>query len=82
MTIVKHELKQGRNSFLIHAKVVHVAGAAGDEEEIARNLYDILRRFDEEGVTRIYSEEFSSEGLGQAIMNRLLKAAGHQVLEV
>ncbi|EKC74400.1 protein containing SUA5 domain protein, partial [human gut metagenome] len=29
-----------------------------------------------EGVTKIYSEGFSTEGFGQAIMNRLLKAAG------
>ena len=29
----------------------------------------------------IYSESFESEGLGQAIMNRLLKAAGHHVLQ-
>ena len=70
------------NASIYHAKVVHVAGAAGDEEEIARNLYDILRRFDEEGVTRIYSEEFSSDGLGQAIMNRLLKAAGQRIVDL
>jgi len=31
-------------------------------------------------VTRIYSESFDAMGLGQAIMNRLLKAAGHRVV--
>lgn len=63
------------------AQIVHVAGSADDEEEIARNLYDILRRFDEEQVTAIYSEEFASDGLGQAIMNRLLKAAGQKIVD-
>lgn len=56
-------------------------GAREDEEEIARHLYGILRRFDELEVDEIYSESFMSSGFGQAIMNRLLKAAGHHVIE-
>lgn len=62
--------------------VVISIGAREDEEAIARHLYRILRDFDELGVEMIYSESFSSQGIGQAIMNRLLKAAAHQVLEV
>ena len=57
-------------------------GKRDDEVSIAKHLYRSLREFDDEGVTRIYSESFSTGGMGQAIMNRLLKAAGHQVLEV
>ena len=54
---------------------------------IAKRLYGILREFDDENVGKIFSESFGEEsdekgGLGQAIMNRLLKAAGHQVIEV
>lgn len=64
------------------ADCVKCVGGRGEEAEIARNLYTILRQFDEEQVTRIYSEGFAAEGLGQAIMNRLLKAAGHQVVHV
>lgn len=64
------------------APVVKKAGSKGNEEEIARNLYRILREFDEEGVTCIYSEGFSQYGMGQAIMNRLLKAAGHHIENV
>jgi len=33
-------------------------------------------------VDRIYSESFETPQMGQAIMNRLMKAAGHQVMEV
>ena len=40
----------------------------------------MLREFDDENVERMYSESFDSAGLGQAIMNRLLKAAGHRVV--
>lgn len=62
------------------ADVVCSLGSRRDEEEIARRLYGILRRFDDEKVTRIYSECFDDTGLGQAIMNRLLKAAGHRLV--
>lgn len=65
-----------------HADVIKSVGSRTDEETIARRLYSILREFDDERVTRIYSESFSAEGLGQAIMNRLLKAAGHHVIDL
>lgn len=64
------------------ADVVKCLGDRADEESIARNLYSVLRQMDEEQVTRIYSESFASQGFGQAIMNRLLKAAGHRVVKV
>lgn len=57
-------------------------GARSDEEAIARHLYSILREFDEMDVDIIYSESFATPRIGQAIMNRLLKAAGHQVITV
>lgn len=64
------------------AHVVKSVGSRNDEEMIARNLYTILREFDEEQVTRIYSESFDTEDFGQAIMNRLLKAAGHKLVKL
>lgn len=57
-------------------------GSREEEETIAQNLYGILRDFDEEEVDIIYSESFRTPKLGLAIMNRLLKAAGHQIIEV
>lgn len=57
-------------------------GARHDEDAIARQLYRILREFDDTDVDVIYSESFAASGVGQAIMNRLLKAAGHRVLTV
>lgn len=67
---------------LYHADSVKNAGDRRDEEEIARNLYDILRKFDDEGIEVIYSEAFETKGMGQAVMNRLLKAAGHRIISV
>lgn len=65
-----------------HADVVKNVGSREDEEAIARNLYRILREFDDEKVDIIFSESFESSGMGQAIMNRLLKAAGHKVVNL
>lgn len=62
--------------------VVKCVGSRDEEEGIARRLFAVLREFDDEGVTRIYSESFDSQGLGQAIMNRLLKAAGHRIVRL
>ncbi len=64
------------------ADVIKSVGSRKDEESIARHLYTILREFDDEGVTQIYSEGFDTEGFGQAIMNRLLKAAGHKIINL
>lgn len=61
---------------------VLVIGDRADEGSIAHNLYDILRQFDKIGVDVIYSESFATPKMGQAIMNRLLKAAGQKTIEV
>ena len=57
-------------------------GARSDEDAIARHLYKLLREFDDRGADIIYSESFATPRIGQAIMNRLLKAAGHQIITV
>jgi len=65
-----------------NGELVLSMGKREDEDGIARHLYRILREFDEADVDVIYSESFATPRIGQAIMNRLLKAAGHQVLQV
>ncbi len=62
--------------------IVKSIGTREDESTIANNLYAILREFDSEEVDYIYSESFATGGIGSAIMNRLLKAAGHSVIHV
>lgn len=57
-------------------------GSREQEESIAANLYEVLREMDDMGVQKMYSESFAGGGLGAAIMNRLLKAAGHHVIRV
>lgn len=65
----------------INADIIHSVGSRNDDAEIARRLYRILRDFDDEDVTVIYSESFSSKGIGMAVMNRLLKAAGFNIIK-
>ena len=61
---------------------VRSVGLRAKEETIAHNLFAVLREFDDLNVDCIYSESFSKDHLGQAIMNRLTKAAGYHILNV
>ncbi|WP_405104870.1 L-threonylcarbamoyladenylate synthase [Paenibacillus sp. FSL K6-1217] len=56
-------------------------GSLASPEEAARFLYAALRRFDEAGATYILAEACPVTGLGAAIMNRLMKAAGETVID-
>ncbi|MDO4616360.1 MAG: L-threonylcarbamoyladenylate synthase [Lachnospiraceae bacterium] len=62
--------------------IVLSIGARAEEETIAKHLYEVLRKFDETEVDVIFSESFRTPRMGMAIMNRLLKAAGHTVIQV
>lgn len=64
------------------AQIILSMGRRSDEDAIAQHLYKILRECDELDVGEIYSECFQTPRIGQAIMNRLLKAAGHTVIHV
>lgn len=63
------------------AGIIKSIGSRAEEETIARHLYEVLREFDQCQVCAIYSEAFYTPRMGQAIMNRLLKAAGHKVID-
>ncbi|NLK28311.1 MAG: threonylcarbamoyl-AMP synthase [Clostridiales bacterium] len=65
-----------------HYGLVKSIGSRKDEASIAAGLYGVLREFDELHTEYIYTESFSDNQFGQAIMNRLLKAAGYQVVKV
>ncbi len=67
---------------LYEAEVVKSVGSRDDERTIAHELFKVLREFDDENIDVMFSESFDDSGIGQAIMNRLLKAAGHNVVTV
>ncbi len=62
--------------------IVRSVGKRSQEETIAHNLFAVLREFDDLGVDYIYSESFSQDHLGYAIMNRMKKAAGYRRISV
>ncbi|HWR38027.1 MAG TPA: L-threonylcarbamoyladenylate synthase [Patescibacteria group bacterium] len=60
--------------------VAAVYGSRLRLREIAAGLYSALRYFDEHPVDIIYAEGVDEAGLGLAVMNRLRKAAGHDLV--
>ena len=51
-------------------------------ETIANMLFKTLRDFDKAGTKFIFGEAFSQHNVGWAIMNRLTKAAGYNIIDV
>ena len=64
------------------AQLLISMGKRDDEDSIARRLYSGLRECDDKDIDVIYSEDFDTPRIGQAIMNRLIKAAGHNIVNV
>ena len=51
-------------------------------EEISRNIFTLLRKVDTYNVDLVLIEGVEKEGLGLAIMNRLIRACEHNYLEI
>lgn len=48
----------------------------GAPEELAKKLFDLLRKLDaDQSIEEIYIEELDKAGIGEAVMNRIYKAA-------
>jgi len=61
---------------------VYLIGKEKDELKIASNLFASLREMDKNNVDVIYSMAFDSGDYQEAIINRLLKAANHQIIHI
>ncbi len=61
---------------------VIVLGSEKNLNDVARNLFEALRKCDDLKVDFILCQAFEEKGVGLAIMNRLNKAAGFDILEV
>ncbi len=57
-------------------------GSRENPETLASNLFRCLREFDEKKVEMIMAETPDVNGIGQAVMNRLLKAAGGNIIKL
>lgn len=54
----------------------------GDTAEAARSFFSCLRKLDKEGVDRILCVGVPEVGLGEAVMDRMRKAAGYHIVRV
>lgn len=57
-------------------------GDRSKPETIASNLFEVLRKCDYLNISKVYIESFNEDGIGFAIMNRLKKAAGYNIINV
>jgi L-threonylcarbamoyladenylate synthase len=57
-------------------------GSKLDQNEMAHNLFDALRKTDELKADLIYIHHLGSKNLAYPMMNRLIKAAGYKVIKV
>lgn len=64
----------------IRADVVKEMGEARDLLSVAAGLFSVLRSFDDTKADIIIAEGVSEQGIGLAIMNRLRKAAGYNII--
>ena len=69
------------NVHLYDADVVIAGGSREELSTVAEKMYGVLRQFDKEQPDLIFGEVFSEDGIGQAIMNRLKKAAGGRIVK-
>lgn len=66
----------------VDGDVTEVLGSRDNPAQLTGNLYAALRRFDGRTVDVILAEGYADCGIGLALMNRMVKAAGPRVLHV
>ena len=70
-----HKLAECKNAVFI--------GSECDLDQQARKIFDILREFDSQPeIKTVYAKMPSQNGIGLAIYNRLLKAAGYRIIRI
>lgn len=78
----KNVLVLGRTINLDKYKTENKLGMGDSLEEISRNIFTLLRKVDNYNVNLVIIEGVTKEGLGLAIMNRLIRACEHNYIEV
>lgn len=66
----------------LSANKVLTFGGHFDEQKQAHELFDMLRKFDSMSVDKIYARLPSDKGVGLAVYNRLIRAAGFTIINV
>jgi L-threonylcarbamoyladenylate synthase len=91
INFIKSEMRNKKVGFLcfdeflkyfVDNKNIISIGARNNLEEQAKNLFNALNKFNNLGVDIIYSVEPARVEIGEAIYNRLIKAAGGKIIEL
>ncbi len=89
LELIKNDIEQGLKVGVLTIdehrdkyKGLTAISIGSNNEEAAHNLFNALREFDKIGVDKIYAEALKEEYLGLAVMNRMKKAAGFNIIEL
>ena len=78
----KNVLVLGRTSNLEKYKTDNKLDMGESLEEISKNIFTLLRKVDSYNSDLVIIEGVKKEGLGLAIMNRLIRACDHNYIEI
>ena len=59
----------------------NILDIGGDDKQAAENIFDALRKADKYGYERVFFHGVETGEMGLAVMNRMIRAAGHDVRE-
>ncbi len=74
-------LATDETAWAYEADIVKSLGSRRNVDAMAPNLFRLLREFDEENADIIIAESVPTEGLGLAVINRLRKASGYNIIK-
>ena len=80
--LYKNVLVLGRTSNLDKYKTDNKLDMGESLEEVSKNIFTLLRKVDKYNVNLVIIEGVKKEGLGLAIMNRLIRACEHNYIEI
>lgn len=66
----------------LSAGKLYPVGEKADHLRQAQELFRVLRQIDDDGMTRVYARCPGTDGVGMAVYNRLVRAAGFEVIEL
>jgi L-threonylcarbamoyladenylate synthase len=91
INFIKSEMKTKKAGFLCYDEMseyfennknIITIGSKNDLKEQARNLFDALNRFNSLDAEIIYAAEPEKVKLGEAVYDRLIKAAGGKIIKI
>lgn len=80
--LYKNVLVLGKTSNLDKYKIDNKLDMGESLEDISKNIFTLLRKVDKYKVDLVIIEGVKKEGLGLAIMNRLIRACEHNYIEI